>query len=153
MGFCEGPLVKEYNNQRIHDTIGSKEYDFRSKLDWRIAKYLQFLKTAGEIKDWWYEQTTFKFPDDTWLVDFDIRNNNDTLEYWEGKGLFEADTRRKLKLLNKYQPEVKITMVFNSKNNAKKVKLSKKYLNKICILTKNGIQTILDKSVTEKFNI
>ncbi|MFA5163791.1 MAG: hypothetical protein WC441_04740 [Patescibacteria group bacterium] len=146
MGFA-----KNYNNKRRIDTIGGKTCNFRSKGEWRLAQYFQLLKDACEIKDWEYETHKFVFPDSTWLVDFVIRNNDDTFEYWEFKGLFEADTRLKLKLLNKYEPQVKITMVFYSKNDAKKIKQSLKYLDKVCVLTTNGINTIYNKATAGTF--
>jgi hypothetical protein len=144
-------FAKSYNNKRITDTIGGKTYNFRSKGEWRLAKFFQFLKDAGEIQDWFYEQTTFRFPDSSWLVDFDIRNNDDTFYYVEFKGLFEADTRKKLQLLKKYFPDTGLVMCFYAKRDAKKIKTSLKYIDKVWVLTDNGINTIYDKATAATF--
>lgn len=135
MGFEPNrKLAKEYNNKRESVCIDGKTCHFRSQLEKEFAHYLQMLKDSGHIKDWAYEQTTFRFPDSSYLVDFDVLNIDGSFEYYECKGLFEADTRRKIKLLNKYRPEVKLTLVFRKRSDARPV--SKKVagmLKRVCI--------------------
>jgi len=126
MGFEKRRFQKEYNNTWVHDIIGGKEHTYRSKGEHRIAKYLELLKVSGHIKDWAYEQTKFCFPSEkdpvkTWLVDFDILENDGTFYYIEFKGHVEPDVKRKLFLLAKYRPEVKVDMVFYSKADAKRL--------------------------------
>ena len=61
-------------------------------------------------------------PDGTWF-------------HIEAKGHPDARARRKLKLLNKYRPEVEIWMVFQSKRDAAKLGLSgRKYCKRVCLL-------------------
>ena len=123
-------IAKNYNNQRSTCEIGGKVCNFRSKIEKKVAEYLELLKQAGHIKNWWYEQTTFHFPDDNWLIDFDVRENDDTFWYIECKGQFEARDRKKLKLLDKYRPEVKLLYVFWRKQHIEKMGLAaRKYLH------------------------
>lgn len=126
MGFEKKHFQKEYNNTWVHDCIGGKEYSFRSKGEHKVAQYLELLKQSGNIKDWAFEQTKFCFPSEqdpvrTWLVDFDVLENDGSFYYIEFKGHVEPDVKRKLLLLAKYRPEVKVDMVFYKKSDAKKL--------------------------------
>ena len=127
-------LAKDYHNVRVEDTIGDKHYWFRSKLEHKLAQYLQLMKDTEYIKSWYYENTRFKFPDSSWLVDFMVRNNDNTVEFWEAKGLCEADTKRKIKLLAKYRPEVVITMVFQNKRDMEKFGKYKAFCKRVCLI-------------------
>ena len=118
--------------------IGGKHYKFRSKLECNWAKYLQFLKESGEIYDWRYEQTKFLFPDETigakqFLVDFDVLNNDWTLEYHETKGWLQGKDVTKFKRVAKYRPEVKITLIMSGKarKDANRLRQIKKYADRI----------------------
>ena len=111
----------DYNNVPTEAMIGGKRYKFRSKLECNWAMYLQFLKESGEIYDWRYEQTKFLFPDETigakqFLVDFDVLNNDWTLEYHETKGFLQGKDVTKFKRVAKYRPEVKITLIMCGKS-------------------------------------
>jgi len=121
LGFNEPPLQKKYGNRIITDTIGGKEYTYRSLGEHKLAKYLQLLKEQDYIKDWEYESHKFTFANSGWLVDFLIRNNDNTFEYYEYKGYVEPDTKRKLKLVDKYFPDAQITMVMANKKGVKKL--------------------------------
>lgn len=135
MGFEPNQrLIMDYKNKRVTMDIAGKTYTFRSILESKVAQYLQLLKDSGHIKDWAYEQTTFKFPDDRYLVDFDVINNDGTFYYLEAKGYVTAKTKRNLRLLNKYRPEVVIDMVFQNKHDIKKLGLAKKYCRRVCLL-------------------
>lgn len=135
MGFEKGrKFAKNYNNRPETVTIGGKTYRFRSQGEIRLAHYFEMLKNSGHIKDWAYEQTTFVFPDSKYLVDFDILNNDGTFEYYEYKGHYQNDTRKKIILLNKYRPEVKLSLVFKSRADAKKVSSKMQgLLHRLCI--------------------
>lgn len=136
MGFEEHKsLARDFNNKRTTAIIGGKQYFFRSILEFKVAKYLQLLKDTGHIKDWAFEQTTFKFPDDKYLVDFDVLENDGNFYYIEAKGHPDERARRKLRLLNKYKPEVKIMMVFQNARDVKKLGLAKKYCWRVCVLS------------------
>lgn len=127
-------MKTDWKNKPSTETIGGKTCNFRSKLEYKIAKYLQLLKDSGHIKDWQFEQTTFIFPDDRYLVDFDILENDGNFYYIEAKGRPDARTKRKLKLLAKYRPEVRVMLVFQNKKDIARLGLSKKYCWRVCLL-------------------
>ena len=135
MGYEKQGFARTYNNRRETLEIGGQVCNFRSQLEKKVAQYLEVLRVGGHIKSWSFETTTFQFPDDKWLVDFDIRNNDDTFEYYEAKGMFDARARRKLKLVAKYRPDAKITMVFQNKRDMQKARLSRKYAHRFCLLS------------------
>ena len=135
MGFEPNKrLVMDYKNVRTTIEIGGKLCKFRSKLEAKVAQYLQLLKDSGHIKDWQFEQTTFHFPDDRYLVDFDIIDPDGSIWYLEAKGYVTAKTKRNLRLLHKYRPEVVIDMVFQNKSDIKKLGLAAKYCRRVCLL-------------------
>jgi hypothetical protein len=128
-------IQKKYGNIPTHAIVGDKEYDFRSKAEIKLAKYLQLLKEMKYIKDWEYEAMNFKFPDSSFLVDFTVRNNDDTFEHYEYKGYVEANTRKKLQLLNKYFPQAQITMVMGNKEGIKKLGArASGFCKRVCLL-------------------
>jgi len=134
MGYNELPLRRNFKNKPQQIVIDGKTYNFRSILESKVAQYLQLLKDSGHIKNWAYEQTRFEFPDDSYLVDFDIINNDGTLYYIEVKGYCTAKTKRNLRLLNKYRPEIVIDMIFQNTKDIKKLGLASKYCRRICLL-------------------
>lgn len=127
-------MRSDFKNVQTHLVLDGKDYEFRSILESKVAKYLQLLKDTGHIKDWAYEQTRFEFPDDSYLVDFDVINNDGTFYYIEVKGYCTAKTKRNLRLLNKYRPEIVLDMVFANKKDIKKLGLAAKYCRRVCLL-------------------
>jgi hypothetical protein len=127
-------LIIDHHNKPEQVTIGGKTHKFRSQGEIKLAHYFELLKIGGHISDWFYETTNFIFPDDTYLVDFDIRNNDNTFEYYELKGYLTAKSKRNIRLLNKYRPEVKLTMVFLDKKNMKKMGLLANKIHRVCLL-------------------
>ena len=127
-------IRSNFKNVRTRLEIDGKVYNFRSKLEAKVAQYLQVLKLGGHIKDWAYEQTTFHFPDDRYLVDFDIIMPDGSFYYLEAKGYCTAKTKRNLRLLNKYRPEIVIDMVFQNKKDIKKLGLAAKYCRRVSLL-------------------
>ena len=121
-------IVKQYNNIREVCEIGGKRCHFRSRLEKRVAEYLELLKVSGIIKDWDYEFMNFKFPDDSWLIDFTVRENDNEIYHLEVKGHFEARDRKKLKLLFKYFPQARVLYVMQSRKDIAKMGLATKYL-------------------------
>lgn len=140
-GMLDMPIRKKYGNVPTHAIVGDKEYDFKSKAEIKLAKYLQLLKEMGHIKDWLYENTKFCFPSEqdpvkTWLVDFDVLENDGSFHYIEYKGYVEPDTKRKLFLLNQYRPEVKIVMIFASRKQLRKLgNRATSYCKRTCLLS------------------
>lgn len=143
MGFEAVKIIhKKYGNLSETSTIGGKHCNFRSRGEKRLAQYLELLKIGGYIKDWAFEQTLFKTSDGDkfWLVDFDVLNNDGTFCYYEFKGMVKQQDVTKLQLLFETRPEVKLTMVFESRISAAKLarrKISRYFLIKI--LTARGL--------------
>ena len=139
MGFeTDRRLIIDHHNIPTEDTIGGKHYKFRSKLERNWAAYLQFLKESGEIYDWRFEQTRFVFPDETrgakeFLVDFDILNNDWTLEYHETKGWLQGKDVTKFKRVVKYRPEIKIILIMatKQKKDANRIRQISKYAERV----------------------
>ena len=117
MGFEEKAFKAKYGNQPVTAVVDGKRIEFRSKLEYRWAQHLDFYKTCGIIKDWFYEFHTFRFegrekPPTEYTPDFLVRNNDNTFEYFETKGLLQKFDIDKLKIMNERRPYVKITYVF-----------------------------------------
>ena len=132
MGFEKNRrLAVNYRNKRCTEIVGGKTCNFRSQLEYRVAKYLEVLKVAKQIKDWHYERTKFKFPDDSYLVDFDVEELDGSVYHIEAKGYITAKTRRNLRLLGKYEPDVILDMVFANKRDMAKLRTGAKYCRRV----------------------
>jgi len=89
---------------------------FRSQWEVKYAKYLDFLKKQGKIKEWTYEEDEFWFEKikrgvRSYKPDFKIYNNDDSFEYVEVKGFWDAKSLTKIKRMGIYHPEIKISAV------------------------------------------
>lgn len=139
MGFEKNRrFIKEYNNQRVTAEVGGKEYHFRSKLEYKWAQYCQFRKEQGLIKNWAFEQTTFRFGDEKcgavkYLVDFDILNLDDTFHYEELKGYLSGRDRSKFRKVQKYYPDAQIDLIMQRipKKRPQGLLVAEKYVRRI----------------------
>jgi len=133
----------DYRNQMAIAEVGGKKCRFRSQLEWRFARYLELLKCSGQISEWQYEAAQFCFPDDKWLVDFVVQLPGGEIEYYECKGYFDARSRRKIRLLSKYYPEIQINFVFAKKSDAKRLsKRARAACKRICVFGTRGLVDI-----------
>ena len=87
--------------------IGGKEMYFRSGWEARYAKYLEWLKSKGEIKDWKFEPRIFDFAEirhgtTRYIPDFEVINNNGSIEYHEVKGYMDNKSKTKIKRFRKF---------------------------------------------------
>ena len=108
--------------------IGGKRKYYRSRWEANYARYLEFLKSTGNIKEWFHEPETFWFPTIkrgslSYLPDFKVIKNDET-HYWvEVKGWMCPRSITKIKRFKKYFKEEKLEIVqapwFSS--NAKKL--------------------------------
>ena len=111
----------KYGNVPVEAIVDGKRIKFKSKLEYRWAQHLDFLKQCGEIKDWFYEFHTFRdFPEDQpvkeYTPDFLVRLNDNTFEYHETKGMLSGYDIKKFKLVFLEMPNVKIIVIFWNKN-------------------------------------
>lgn len=97
--------------------IGGKKKYFRSKWEANYARYLEFLKQHKEIAEWQHEPKTFWFEKikrgcRSYLPDFEIINNDGSIEYHEVKGWYDERSQTKIKRMKKYYPNVKLKVIF-----------------------------------------
>lgn len=96
--------------------IGDTEKYYRSAWEANFARYLEWLKKNGEIKDWLHEPETFWFKEIkrgclSYLVDFRVTENDDTLTYYEVKGWMDDRSKTKLSRMKKYYPEIDLRLI------------------------------------------
>ncbi len=109
----------KYGNVPVRAIVGDggEAIQFKSKLEYRWAQHLEFLRQAGEIRDWFYEFHTFRdFPADQkikeYTPDFLVRKNDNTFEYHETKGMLSGYDIKKFKLVLMERPYVKLIVIF-----------------------------------------
>lgn len=88
--------------------FGSRRFYMRSSWERNYARYLEFVKQHGDIKDWDYECQTFEFQNrhgtTRYLPDFKVVRT-DGSHYWvEVKGYMTQKDRTKLKRMKRDHP-------------------------------------------------
>ena len=132
MGFIKNKRFRQkYGNIPVTAIVNGRTITFKSKLEYRWAQHLDLLKTAGEIKDFFYEFHTFHFKDRPcppyeYTPDFLVRTKENELEYYETKGMLSGFDIKKFKILFDEMPYVKLTIVF-----ARKPKISVQKKNQL----------------------
>jgi len=94
---------------------GYKKY-YRSRWEANYARYLEWLRERGEIKEWAHEPDTFWFDKivrgcRSYLPDFKIIENDDKIIYHEVKGRMDAKSKTKIKRMKKYHPKVALVVI------------------------------------------
>ena len=95
----------------------------RSAWELNYARYLNFLISKGEIKNWEYEVKTFWFEGikrgtTNYKPDFKVYLNDDTEEFHEVKGYMDSKSKTKLNRMRIYHPEVKMKLISAKEYNA-----------------------------------
>jgi uncharacterized protein DUF1064 len=110
-------------------TVGGRKIYFRSRWEANYGRYLEFLKTHGNISDWEHEPKTFWFDkikrgSITYLPDYKVHNNDGTHCWVEVKGWMDSRSKTKIKRFRKYFPEEKLTIISGDwfKKNGKQMK-------------------------------
>jgi len=93
--------------------IRDKKFYAKSMQEYNFAYFLQQLKNAGKIKDWFYESDIFWFEDIksgtmNYKPDFKVIGNDDLVLYHEIKGFVTPKFRTQIRRMKKYHPDVKI---------------------------------------------
>jgi len=101
--------------------IGGKRADlggmyFRSAWEANWARYLNWLKALGEIREWKFEVDTFQFHkikrgSRFYTPDFRVMNKDGTIEYHEIKGYMDQRSQTKLNRMRKYYPSVRVILI------------------------------------------
>lgn len=103
---------------------------FRSMWEANWARYLNWMKSRGEVKAWQYEVDTFEFlgikrGSRFYTPDFKVFENNGCIVYHEVKGWMDPQSATKLKRMASYFPEVKIVLIQRNEYYAVKNGLSR----------------------------
>ncbi len=107
--------------------IGGKRKYFRSRWEANYARYLEFLKIHGEIKEWEHECEVFWFEGIkrgcmSYLPDFKVTNKDGSTEVHEVKGWMDDRSKTKINRMRIYHPNVKLVLIQSewfSSNNRK----------------------------------
>lgn len=96
--------------------IGGKKIFARSTWEANIAAYFEFLKSKGEIKDWFHEPETFWFLKikrgvRSYKPDFKIINNDDTFYFEEVKGWMDDKSKTKINRMRIYYPLIELRVL------------------------------------------
>lgn len=97
-------------------TIGDKTKFYRSSWEVVYAKYLEWLKQRKEILNWDYETKTFWFEKikrgvRSYTPDFEVTNNNGSIEFHEVKGWMDKKSKTKLSRMKIYYPKIKLILI------------------------------------------
>lgn len=89
---------------------------YRSRWELNYAYYLEWMRVNGQIKSWEHEPETFWFDEVkrgcvSYLPDFKVVENNDSIAYHEVKGWMDDKSKTKIKRMEKYYPDVKLIVI------------------------------------------
>jgi hypothetical protein len=91
---------------------------FRSSWEANYARYLNWLKGQGQIRDWQYEAKVFTFPikrgTTEYRPDFLVTESDGTVTIHEVKGYMDDKSRVRLDRMKRYYPDVKILLIDSS---------------------------------------
>lgn len=96
--------------------IGGIRKYYRSKWEANYARYLEWLKSKGEIQSWLHEPETFWFDGIkrgclSYLPDFRVVEKNGAIVFHEVKGWMDDRSKTKIKRMAKYHPSVKLIVI------------------------------------------
>lgn len=97
-------------------TVAGRRVYLRSAWEANLARYFQWLKDRGEIREWEFEPETFWFAGVkrgvvSYLPDFRITERDGSVRYVECKGHLDARSKTKLKRMAKYHPSVRVDLI------------------------------------------
>jgi len=97
-------------------TVGDQRCYFRSKWEANYARYLEWLRSVGEIKSWQHEPETFWFEGIkrgcvSYLPDFKVIHLDGCVEFHEVKGWMDDRSKTKLRRMKKYHPDVTLILI------------------------------------------
>jgi hypothetical protein len=96
--------------------IGGKRIYCRSRWEANYARYLEYLKLSGSIKEWEHEPKTFWFEGlkrgcVSYLPDFRITQNDGSHEWHEVKGWYDKRSKTKIRRFRKYYSKEKLVVI------------------------------------------
>ena len=109
--MAENPSTNAYSRAKSGwIELGGKVLFARSRWEANYARYLQWLKSIGEIQEWEHEPKTFWFEKikrgvRSYLPDFRVTINGGSIEWHEVKGWMDGRSKTKIKRMAKYYPK------------------------------------------------
>jgi len=96
--------------------IGGVNKYYRSLWEANYARYLEWLKYKGRIKNWRHESKTFWFAGIkrgclSYLPDFEVTENDGKIVYHEVKGHMDGRSKTKINRMRIYHPAVKLIVI------------------------------------------
>lgn len=151
MGGVSQTLHQNYGNQTVKAVVGGQSCCFRSKGEYNLALYLEFLKEQGEVIRWVHELREeigelnqpplccdFFFEGVrrnpiSFLIDFAVEYPGGNIMFWEYKGWLQGKDVSKFKRMAKFYPDEKIILVMAGKANkdAGRLRQIRKYAHRI----------------------
>ena len=127
--------MSNWNNQNQTAMIAGQLYKFRSKFEYRYARYLEWLRKMGQIKSWTYESKNFIFKNVetspvSYLPDFIVTGMDGVVDIHEVKGYLTGKDNSKFRRMADQYPEYKIVLVMMvpDKKRAGTYRIAKKYI-------------------------
>lgn len=117
--MARGNLYSKHNKcswKQQWAEFGGKRNYYRSQWELNYARYLEMLKSLGEIKEWEHEPDTFWFEGvkrgtTSYLPDFKVTESDGSIAYHEVKGWMDAKSKTKIRRMAKYHPDVKLIVI------------------------------------------
>ena len=105
-----------YSNRKIGKRPDLGGQFFRSSWEANYARFLNWLKAAGEIRCWEYEADTFWFEAirrgvRSYTPDFKVTDATGAIYYVEVKGWMDPKSATKIKRMAKYHPSIDFRVV------------------------------------------
>lgn len=96
--------------------IGGKRKYFRSRWEANYARYLEWLKSKGEIIEWLHESKVFWFDGikrgcTSYLPDFEVTERSGRVSFHEVKGWMDDRSKTKIRRMAKYHPAVPLIVI------------------------------------------
>jgi len=109
--------------------VADRKIYFRSRWEANYGRYLEWLKSRGDIEDWAHEPETFWFEKikrgcRSYLPDFKVTENCGSIVYHEVKGWMDARSKTKINRMRIYYPKVKLVLIEKKQYTEIKKKLS-----------------------------
>ncbi len=103
--------------------VGDTRFYARSRWEANYARYLEWLKSRGEVISWEHEPKTFWFEGVkrgvcSYLPDFSVVRPGGLVEYHEVKGWMDSRSVTKLKRMKKYYPSIPLILVDSDRYRA-----------------------------------
>lgn len=115
----------KYGNTIVHCEIDGQPYRFKSRMEYRFALYLEWLRQNGDIMWWSYEPQTFEWTNQKgnkvqYRPDFKVLEKTGVAPcgmieckrmWYEIKGYMTAAAKSKLKGFEKHYPNEKLVLI------------------------------------------